>query len=196
MLGCNLLIINLSRNLLQPSPSDGPRTTGSNCLGFCLACKDITQIKSRTISLFIFFFFLKQPYSCAVSTDALIVATDARKKDYNAFHLINDFDYNFNKILTLDIQIDRHRTVSNYIDCLTIVFTMLTSRSVIKLKDSIVVNTRSVWKSPTNQWKRIAAGIAGKLCVGRFIYCQVRRRKMDNWRICKKNCNNYVIRLY
>ena len=36
--------------------------------------KDITQIKSRTISLFLFFFsFLKQPYSWAVSTDALIL---------------------------------------------------------------------------------------------------------------------------
>ena len=36
--------------------------------------KDITQIKSRTISLFLFFFsFLKQPYLLAVSTDALIL---------------------------------------------------------------------------------------------------------------------------
>ena len=80
-------------------------------------------------------------------------------------------DYNFNKILTLDVQIDQHRTVSNFIACLTSVFTMLTSRRVIKLKDSIVANTRSVWKCPTNSWKRITAGIAGKLCLGRFVYC-------------------------
>ena len=64
--------------------------------------------------------------------------------------LFNDFDYNFNKILTLDVQIDQHRTVSNFIACLTSVFTMLTSRRVIKLKESIVANTRSVWKCPTN----------------------------------------------
>lgn len=135
------------------SLSDGPRTTDSNCLGFCLVFKDITQYQVSNnffVSLLLLFLLEADLLVCRIHGCSNSLNNRRMEKVYDAFYLINDFDKNLNKILTLDIQIDHHRTVSNFIACLTSVITMLTSRRVIKLKDSIVANTRSVWKCPTN----------------------------------------------
>ena len=85
-------------------------------------------------------------------------------------------------ILTLNIQIHHNRcTVSNIIGCLTHVFPVLTSWRVYNLKKTVVPNIWSVRKTPLYGWGRMTAGIAQKLCVGRFVYCKTSRWIDDFW---------------